>query len=244
MLGDSWTNSVDVRLLPAESLLVLPEEFDLRLSWQRGLTNRPDLAQFREESEKAGIDLKYRRNQLFPALDLVASHTRKGASTGQLLPPLSPAASLSEAGGQIADGDAPSDVLGIVLSLPLSRVSERGNYRISKHTRAQAELRVKQYEEQVLREISDAVHTARARLERVALTRRARELSDAALEAEGQKFAGGKSTLFFVLQLQSDAAATRSIELRAKADYNQAVSQLRFAEATLLENKGIAVECR
>ena len=244
LLGDSWTNSVDVRLLPAESLLVLPEEFDLRLSWQRGLTNRPDLAQFREESEKAGIDLKYRRNQLFPALDLVASHTRKGASTGQLLPPLSPAASLSAAGGQIADGDAPSDVLGIVLSLPLSRVSERGNYRISKHTRAQAELRVKQYEEQVLREISDAVHTARARLERVALTRRARELSDAALEAEGQKFAGGKSTLFFVLQLQSDAAATRSIELRAKADYNQAVSQLRFAEATLLENKGIAVECR
>ncbi len=242
LLGDAWTNSVDVRLVPVEQLWVMPEEFDLRVSWQRGLTNRPDLAQFRQESEKAGIDLKYRHNQLFPSLDLVASHTRKGASTGQLLPPLKPVASLSEAGGQIVDGDAPSDVVGVIFSMPLSRATERGNYRISKHTKAQAELRVKQYEEQVMREIADAVYTARACLERASRTRRARELSEEALAAEEQKLAGGKSTLFFVLQLQNDLASARSAELRAKAGYNQALSQLRFVEATMLEHVGLSVE--
>lgn len=242
LLGDAWTNSVDVRLVPVEQLWVLPEEFDLRLSWQRGLTNRPDLAQFRQESEKAGIDLKYRRNQLFPSLDLVASHTRKGASTGQLLPPLRPSASLPEAGGQIVDGDAPSDLVGVIFSMPLSRATERGNYRISKHTKAQAELRVKQCEEQVMREIADAVYTARSCLERVARTRRARELSEEALAAEEQKLAGGKSTLFLVLELQNNNAASRSAEVRAKADYRQALSQLRFAEATILENSGFTIE--
>ena len=93
-----------------------------------------------------------------------------------------------------------------------------------------------------MREISDAVHTSRSRLDRVALTRRARELSESALDAEEQKLAGGKSTLFFVLQLQNDLASARSAEVRAKADYNQALSQLRFVEATLLEHRNLAVE--
>jgi len=68
-----------------------------------------------------------------------------------------------------------------------------------------------------MREISDAVHTARSRFDRVALTRRARVLSEAALAAEEQKLAGGKSTPFFVLQLQNDLAAARSNEFRSKA---------------------------
>lgn len=244
LLGNSWTNSMNVRLVPADPLLVLPEELDLPSSWRRGLNSRPDLAQFRQESEKAAIDLKYRRNQLFPSLDLVAGHSRRGASTDQLLPPLNPSASLSAAGDQLRNGEAPSDVVGIVFSVPLSRTAERGNYRASRHASTQAELRVKQFEEQVMREISDAIHTARSRYERVALTRRARELSEAALNAEEQKLAGGKSTLFFVLQLQNDLAAARSAEVRARADYNQALSQLRFAEASLLDHLSIDVEIR
>ena len=56
--------------------------------------------------------------------------------------------------------------------------------------------------------------------------------------------AGGKSTLFFVLQLQNDLAAARSAEVRARADYNQALSQLRFAEASLLDHLSIDVEIR
>ncbi len=242
LLGDSWTNTVNVRLIPIDRLLVLPGEFDLPTSWQRGLDGRPDLAQFRREVEKMEIDLKFRRNQLFPSLDLVAAHSRRGASTDQLLPPLRPSASLSAAGHQIGNADAPSDMVGIVFSVPLSRATERGNYRASRHAKKQAELQVRQFEEQVLREISDAVHTARSGYERVGLTRRARELAEAALKAEEQKLAGGKSTLFFVLQLQNDLATVRSAENRARVDYNQALSQLHFAEASLLDKLFINVD--
>ena len=242
LLGDAWTNSVGVRLETADPLLVLAQPFELQECWQHGLASRPDLAQLRQEVAKAGTDLKFRRNQLFPALDLVAGHSRRGASTEQLPPTFIPSASRSEAWEQIMDGDSPTEMVGVVLTVPLGRVAERANFRASKHAKSQAELRVKQYEEQVMREISDAVHTARSRFDRVALTRRARELSQAALEAEEQKLAGGKSTLFFVLQLQNDLATARSAEIRARADYNQSCSQLRFADATLLEEKGISVE--
>jgi outer membrane protein TolC len=133
-------------------------------------------------------------------------------------------------------------MVGVIFTMPLSRSAERANHRASTQLKAQAELRVKQAEEQVMREISDAVHTARARLERVSLTRRARELSEGALESEEQKLAGGKSTLFFVLQLQNDLASARSAELRAKADYNQALAQMRHAEASSLEHAGLTLE--
>ncbi len=242
LLGDRWLSTADVRLETSDPLVVLPEQIELQISWQYGLTNRPDLAQLRQDLEKAATDLKFRRNQLFPSLDFVAGHGRKGASTDQLLPPLSPSASLPDAREQISHSDAPSDMVGLVFTLPLGRASERANFRASKHAKAQAELRVRQYEEQVLREISDAVHTARSHFDRVGLTRRARELSVAALEAEEQKLAGGKSTLFFVLQLQNDLASARSAELRARADYNQACSQLRFADGSLLEHLRIRVE--
>src|SRR5690606_15079444 len=104
-----------------------------------------------------------------------------------------------------------------------SLANERGAYRASRHFKAQAELRVKQYEEQVMREIADAFHTAQSCLARVTRTRRARELAEAALQAEEQKLIGGKSALYFVLQLQNDLASARFAELRAVADYNQAL---------------------
>jgi outer membrane protein len=244
MLGEAWTNSAEVRLEASDSLLAVPQAFNMQESWQQGLTGRPDLAQLREDVAKAKIDLKYRRNQLFPALDVVASHVRRGSDTDQLLPPLQPSASLSSARSQIENGDAPTDVVGVVFTLPLGLASERANFRASKQMKEQAELRVKQYEELVMRQISDALHTARAQYDRVTLTRRARELSEAALEAENQKLLGGKSTIFVVLELQSDLATARAAELRAKADFNKAHSQMRFAEASLLEHWRVAIELK
>jgi len=241
LIGDKWTNADEARLAPADSLLVIPQEYDLQQSWQQGLSQRPDLAQLREDVAKSAIDLKYRRNQLFPSLDIVASRSLKGSSSQQVLPPLQPVASFSAARDQIDSSDAPRDLVGLVLTVPLGLAAERANFRSSKYTKAQAELRVKQLEERVMREISDAVHSVRSQLERVALVRRARERSEAALEAENQKLAGGKSTIFFVLQLQNDYATAASAELRAKADYNQARSQLRFAEASLLEHWKFAI---
>lgn len=244
MLGAAWTNAADVRLETADTLLAVPQKFSLQDSWQQGITTRPDLAQLREDVAKARIDLKYRRNQLFPGLDVVATHVRRGSDTQQLLPPAQPSASFPAARSQIENGDMPTDIVGVIFTLPLGLATERANFRASKQLKEQAELRVKQYEELVMRQISDALHTARTQLERVELTRRARELSEAALDAENQKLVGGKSTVFLVLEMQSDLATARGAELRAKTDYNQARSQMRFAEASLLEHWRVAIELK
>ena len=237
--GTNWTQDFYV---PVDRLTVISESFDLPESWQRGLARRPDLLQLTKGLENAQLGVKYRRNQLFPSLDIVGAYGRKGGSSVSAFPPVQPEASFTDAYDQVARGDAPSDMIGLVFSVPLSRTSERANYRASKEVRKQAELQVKQREELVLREVSDAMHTARFSYDRVQAARRAAEFAEAALKAEEEKLQGGKSSIIFVLQLQADLADSRATEVQAKQEYNRALSQLRFAEGTILDQHAIMFE--
>jgi outer membrane protein len=242
LLGEDLRNQSESPLQPVERLWVHADIFNLDESWRRGLAQRPDLLQLRADVERGELDLKFRRNQLFPSLDLVAGYGRRGASTAQLPPPLTPQASADAAFDQWGSGSAPSEMVGVIFSLPLARTSERANYRASRHAKAQAELRLKQKEELVLREISDAVRTARLSFDRVRAAERASAFAAQAVDAEERKLAGGESNIFFVLQYQNDLLTARTAELRAKADYLKAVSQAWFADASLLERRGVSIE--
>jgi len=241
LLGDDFVSSVGVTLAPSDRLVVVPGVFDLRQSWQTALAERPDLLQMRVDLEKADLDLKYRRNQLFPSLDVVAGYGRRGSSTAR--PPLDPPpASLSDAFDQVWDGDAPNDLIGLIFSMPLSRARERAEYRGSKELREQVRLRIKQREELILREIDDALKTVQSNFDRVSATRKAAEYAKAAVEAELIKLGAGRSTPYIVLQLQGDMAAAESTEYLARAEYLKSVSQLYFAEGSTIERNGIVLE--
>jgi outer membrane protein len=244
LLGGSFTNLAEEPLAPSESLTALPYTFSFVRSWEQGLAHRPDLRQLKLSVARADIDLKFRRNQLFPSLDVVAGYGRRGASTDQVLPPTNAVASFTTAFDQITHGDNPNDFIGMIFSIPLTRTAERGNYRASLKTKAQSAVLVKQREEWIQREISDAIQNARSHYERLAATRRAREFFQTSLQGEDRKLAGGKSTVFFVLQLQGEVANAESVELRTRADYNKALSQLHFAEASILEKNRITIEIR
>jgi outer membrane protein len=244
LMGFTGTNWTEKFFVPVDRMVALPEPLDLATSWQRGLARRPDLLQLTKALENADSTVKFRRNQLFPSLDLIGSYGRRGASSVQAFPPDRPRAPFSEALGQLERADAPSDMIGIVFSVPLTRTLERANYRTSKQLKKQSELLVKQREELILREVSDAIHIARFSYDRVHAARRATEFAKSALQAEEEKLKAGKSSIIFVLQLQADLAASQAAEVQAKQEYNRAISQLRFAEGTLLDHNNIVVEFR
>ena len=244
LLGDDFTGSPRTSPMPADTLLVVPEDLNLQASWQRGLAQRPDLIQFRVEIEKEDLNLRFRRNQLYPTLDIVAGYGRLGSSAFTDASPVPPPASASHAFDQVLDGVAPHDLIGVLFALPLTRAAERANYRLSKELKEQAVLRLKQREELVLREVSDAVQTAQAERERVQAARQTAEYAQLALAAEQQKLAVGQSTFYVVLELQGELAAAQAAEIRARADYNGALSRLHLAEASVLERHQINVEYR
>ena len=195
LMGDPFTNAMTQSWMPAEKLLAVPHRIDINDCIQSGLAQRPDILQLKEDLAKAEIDIKYRRNQLFPSLDLVASYGRRGASTLQTFPGwgASPQASFTQAMRQINNGDNPNEMVGIVFSIPLTRKAERTRYHASKEIKEQALLRILQREEWVLRQIADAVQGVNSDWERIKAARQAIVAAEKAVQVEQIRLEGGKA---------------------------------------------------
>jgi HAE1 family hydrophobic/amphiphilic exporter-1 len=93
-------------------------------------------------------------------------------------------------------------------------------------------------------DIDNAVKQAQSNFESVQATQQARIYAEAALDAEEKKYNVGKSTTFTVLQLQNNLTAARSQEIRALADYNEALANLSQQEGSTLERNGINVDAK
>jgi len=236
LLTDDYLAFHSAELEPTEILAAPQQEFNLRNSWSKGLTYRPDLQQEKLNLERAGVQLKYDHNQLLPRLDVVGSF---GYGSGGVA-----AANFGDVLEGFRNRDLPSYAYGAVLSIPLGNRSARNNHRVSKIAVQQALLAVKQIEQAILVEIDDAVTAAKASNERVDATRQAGLYAEAALEAEQKKLESGKSTSFNVLQLQRDLTDARSREISARADYNKALATLAQAEGSTLERRAIDVRVK
>jgi outer membrane protein TolC len=239
LMGVGETNWSSEFLFPETSQLLLPELFDLQESWRTGVRQRADLLQLAVNLERADLTVKFRKNQLFPSVNLIGSYGLRGSDAIQAFPPDEPIASRSLAFQQIEEQTAPSSTVGILFSMPLTRTTDRNNYKASKELRKQAELLLKQKEELVLREIADAIDLARYSFQRAQSAHDAVQFAIDAQNAEEQRLKGGTGSIFFVLQAQTEAARAKIAELLAKRDYNKALSQLQFTEGTLLERNQI-----
>jgi hypothetical protein len=92
--------------------------------------------------------------------------------------------------------------------------------------------------------IENAIETAKTDLQQVGATREARIYAEAALDAEQKKLEKGKSTSFQVLSLQRDLTTARSKEIRALADYNEALANVAVNEGTTLERRHVTLEVK
>lgn len=233
LLSDEYTAWMNVTIQPTEGLRAVPVVTDLQDSWHKGMNNRPDLAERRKGLENQGILVKFRRNQLFPQLDLIGSigysaQARDG-SYGDLF-------------DQFTGRDNPVWSLGAELSMPLTRRQERYSLKTAKAQAEQLKLNFKRMEQQIMVDIENAVSLTKINIQRVEATRQEREFAEAALDAEQKKLEVGKSTSFIVLQLQRDLTAARSNEINALAEYNKALAQLSLNEGSVFDRHAITVE--
>jgi outer membrane protein TolC len=224
LITDNYLQWHEVTLEPAATLTAVRQLFDVQDSWSKGLTQRPDLSEAKLNVEQQGIQLKYFRNQFWPQLDLVGSYGYNGAGR-----------EFSDTFGQYETANRPFYSYGAQFSIPLSNTKARNNLKSGKATEEQLLLRLKQLEQNVMVQIDDAVKQAQAAWESTEATRQARSYAEAALEAEQKKYAVGKSTTFTVLQLQNNLTAARSQEIRALANYHQALANLAQQEGSTLE---------
>lgn len=231
LLTDDYPSWQAVDIQPAEMLTAPLVSFNLQDSWNKGVTERPDLLQAKLNVEQQGIQLKYNFNQLFPELDLTGTYGFNGASK-----------EFSGTFGEYNEGDAPFYSYGAQLTIPLSNVGARNNYKSAKATLQQVVLQLKQLEQNILVEIDNAVKQAQSAYESVDATRQARVYAEAALDAEEKTYAVGKATTYEVLTYQNNLTAARSQEIRALANYNEALANLYEQEGSTIEHCAIKIE--
>jgi outer membrane protein len=233
LLTENYSQWHDTDIQPTATLAAPEQSFDLQDSWGKGMTERPDLLQARLNVEQQGIVLKFDRNQIFPELDLLGTFGYNGAGTG-----------FNDAFAEFNEANRPFYSYGAQLSVPLSNIRARNTAKSDKATLQQIVLTLKQLEQNIMVGIDNAVKAAQSAYESVDATREARIYAEAALDAEQKKYAVGKSTTFTVLQLQTALTTARSNEIRALANYNEALANLATQEGTTLERNGINIEAK
>jgi len=240
LLTDDYSKWHDVDIQPTATLEAARQQIDLQDSWTTGLAERPDLLQAKLNVEQQGIQLKYYRNQLFPELDLVGSYGFNGASTKVM----GQGGEFSDTYRQFADGNSPFYSYGAQLTMPLSNVGPRNQYKSTKATLQQVLLQLKQLEQNIMVQIDNAVKQAESDYQSVQATRQARIYAEAALDAEQKTYGVGKATTFEVLTYQNNLTAARSQEIRALANYNEALAALAQQEGTTLQQYNINLDVK
>ena len=233
LLTDNFRDWVDLEVEPSEALVAVPAAINRAESFQRALTERPDLIEARLAVERSDVTVKFRLNQLFPSLDFVGRYGGLGVDP--------------EPGNSINNAISFRNQeysYGVVLSVPLSNVGERGYYHASKASKQITELQLQKAEQDVLLQIADYLSRVETRFSQVGSTRKARMYAESALEAEVKKLANGFSTSFVVLELQEILTAARTAEVQALADYNKNLAQLAFAEGNTLERNHITLDVK
>jgi len=233
LITDQYSKWLEADIQPTMTLEAPLQLFDLQDSWNKGMTGRPDLVQARLNVEQQGIQLKYYRNQLFPEVDLIGSYGFNGSGN-----------EYRDSFNQMGDYSRPYYSYGGQLTVPLSSVGPRNQLKAGKATEKQLLLQLKQLEQNVMVQIDNAIGVAQSDYESVDASRQARIYAKAALDAEQSKYAVGKSTTFTVLQLQTALTTARSNEIRALANYNQALANLAAAEGSSLQRDQLDLEVK
>lgn len=235
-LAAEYPDLKKVKVIPLDLPDIKKKEISYEEALRIAFQKRPDLQAAKIDLENRQFTLSYAKNQLLPDLRLHFAYWSPGISGDQILYKDNNALTGIIVGRiQGRKTDALKDALNfrfknwsaaVVVSLPINSVFTRAYYAQAKLSLDQAQLRLKNQEQLISLEISNAVRAVETNYQRAQAYRAARELAEKKLEAEQEKLKVGLSTNYLVLQYQRDLANSMTMELKALIDYNLSLANL------------------
>ena len=192
------------------------------------LSARPDYMELKTALERERIVLKYRADQAWPEVDLEASYGFNGLGD-----------SFSRSFSDINSN--PEWSVGVVFSYPLGNRAARGELEAARLQAAQAVLRLKRLEQEIVFRLGGALEQIETDLKRLEAADEAVRLAEETLDAEEKKLEAGRSTTFNVLRIQEDLLLARLKRLDAVSDYNTSLVAFYREKGTLLEELGVRI---
>jgi len=240
------------KLSPSESLRhpAPTDTVPVARAIQIALENRPEMKQARLALNNAQIDTDFTKNQLLPALDINASYTQNGLGGVERLKAALGAntiagiipGGLADAFSQVFGFNYNTYSFGFSLQIPLSNKSAKSDYDRAFSTKQLSLAQLNAQEQQIALDVRNAMNQVEMNRAHIQSAQKARELAEQTLDAEQKKFELGVSTLFFVLQQQTNLAAAETNEIQALVNYAKALVALDRATGQTLQHNNIEID--
>ena len=251
-----WSSAITTEELPDDKAPPI-QATTLDEAVKQALANRPELKESMISLDLNKLDLKRAKELTKPQIDATATLSTVGlagletpAATSSALSAFLPAGTTispvllggyGQSLSDLASGHFTTATVGVTMSLPIRNRTAIANNAVAmsetkrlEATRRQVELAI----EQDVRNALQAKSTASARLDASA---NARHYAEEQYASEQRQFQAGTSTVFLVLQRQTDLIAARTREARARADLGEASANLDRALARTLDERKIEV---
>jgi HAE1 family hydrophobic/amphiphilic exporter-1 len=135
----------------------------------------------------------------------------------------------------------PTAVLQLQMELPIGNNTARANLARTRIADTQIARRRQQLEQAIEAEVRNTLQAVQSSQQRHDAAASARRNALEQYESERRRFDSGLSTVFLVLERQKSLVTSQALELRARADLNQAVALLERAVGGTLDRHGVTI---
>lgn len=192
---------------------------------------RPDYRQAMLEIERRNITLSFTKNNALPRFDLSGSLHMLGIDND-----------FGTSASRVPKRDQSAWTVGAIFSVPIPNREGRGSVAAAKLSAAQSLISLQQLEQQIVVDVDNANGAVITARERITSNAEAHRLAKESLEAGEERLRAGTGTTFEVLELQRKLSEAEAAELKARSDFNKAVSEYHRQIGTTLREHRVQLD--
>jgi outer membrane protein len=243
---DPVLNAIDLNLTekpePPDTLL----EIDIASALTLALSNRPELEASAQQLASDALSIRLAHNNLRPDLELGGFYSPTGLGgnaydISTVPPTLTSTGGLGDSLNQLFGFRYPTYGASLTLSLPIKNHGAEANLADALVSQRTDQYRQARTTQSITLEVTNAVHL----LEQAKLTLQAAKISEDLsrknLQAEERKYQLGGTTIFFVLDAQTQLANAEFALAQAQTNYQTAVASVDHATGKLLEHHQVQI---
>jgi HAE1 family hydrophobic/amphiphilic exporter-1 len=234
-------------ITPVSPIALEPPQIGLEVAVAEALKNRPELEQLDINADLNAIDQRYYKDQTKPQIDLVGTYTSQGlAGTPTPIGITRGVPDIFNGGigtslSNLLTNKFPTYRAGVNISFPWGNHVAKANLGRSVVEGKRIENQRQAEEQTIEAEVRNAIQALRSAEARLQSAVASREAAEQIYTSEQRQFRAGTTTLYLVLQRQTELITARGRELQAQTDLNRAISELRRATGTTLTANNINV---
>jgi outer membrane protein TolC len=206
---------------------------DAGTALQLALTKRPELDALRAALANDETRIRLAHNHLLPELDLLGLYASNGLGGTQFNS--SNQRITSSSINQLFGFNYPTYEAQLSISLPLKNRAAKAEMGTALVSRRNDLYNERQLREQIILDVRNAVHQLEEAKLSIVASKEALDLSNKTMASEQRKYELGSSTIFLVLEAQTELAAAQQSLLQAEVGYQIALAGVDRATGELLE---------